>query len=89
MEEIIKLIPDLIDRFGAFQTIAIILALAVVVLIVKGRMNGDSPKEAVQNAVTPMTCAWGEIERSELREIRRKIDDIDERTVRIEDRTKR
>lgn len=90
MEKLIEAIPALIESVGVFQTVLLILSVAFVVAMLKGQLSrGASPKETVQNAVTPLTCAWGEMDRHDLRELRKDVEDIKDRVVRIEDRTGR
>ena len=90
MEKLIESIPQLIESVGIFQTVLLILSVAFVVAMLKGQITrGDTPKKTVQNAVTPLTCAWGEMDRHRLHELSEKIEDIKDRVVRIEDRTGR
>ena len=90
MEKLIEAIPDLIESVGVFQTVLLILSLAFVAAMLKGQITkGDTPRQTVQNAVTPLTCAWGEMDRHDLRELRKDVEDIKDRVVRIEDRTGR
>lgn len=86
----IEAIPALIESIGVFQTVFVCLTIAFAFAMVKGQLSrGETPKRTVQNAVTPITCAWGELDRHDLRELRRDVDDIKDRVVRIEDRTTR
>lgn len=87
MENILSGIPDLIESIGFFQTIVLLLVLMVGFSVIKGRvLKNDSAAETVANAVIPLTCAWGDQERSTLLEMRHDIEEISKRVERTHER---
>lgn len=90
METLIENIPALIESIGVFQTVFVILTLVFAIAMVKGQLfRGDTPKKPTPKAVPTLPCAWIEMDRHILHEMNRTVEDVRDRVVRIEDRTKR
>lgn len=94
MEDILKAIPAWVEAIGIFQTMILILAGVFGLTMAKSMVTkNNSPKQAVADALTPMTCGWGDHEKTglatmktDVTEIRREVEKIGEKVIRIEDR---
>ncbi|MEL6467109.1 MAG: hypothetical protein AAFQ58_19275 [Pseudomonadota bacterium] len=85
--ETIKALGDFVAEVGFFETVVIgLLVLGAGTIVLGKYRRGDSAKQVVQDVVTPVTCAWGDMERSSLSELRKDVDVIRDKITKLEGR---
>uniref|UniRef100_UPI00164761EF hypothetical protein n=1 Tax=Puniceibacterium confluentis TaxID=1958944 RepID=UPI00164761EF len=66
--------------------ILIAFVLAVVIAVVRGRVAGVTAKDALAEAVTPVTCMWAEKERRDLDEALDRLERLERDLAILKDR---
>lgn len=89
VENLIDILPVLIERVGVFQTVLLMLIAGFLGVLVKGKLNGQNTKETVRSAVAPVTCVWEEMHPRDIENLKRDIAQIKSDTSILLDRVRR
>jgi len=68
----------------------LVLVLVFGAVIVKGKLlKNQTPSETMAHTVAPITCAWGEVERSSLTQMRKDVEYLRDKMIVVEDRLRK
>lgn len=86
--EIIAEVRETFLAVGLSNFILIVVVGLVVWAVVRGRISGASTKDAIAEAVVPMTCMWSQAERKDLSAMLHRMERIERDLAVLKDRSR-